>query len=380
MTESTAGLTERAARLALSTVLDAGDPASAAMVADLGAVETWARIQENALGEAMARRAAAVDHRQLALLARHYKIRFVVPGDEEWPPGLDDLRFVAPIQRRAGVPMGLWLRGPAHLGELCERAVAIVGSRAATAYGTQTATELAQDLADQRITVVSGGAYGIDAAAHQGTLMRDGGVTVAVLANGADVAYPKGNAPLLDTIARDHVVVSELPPGESPSRARFLARNRIIAAMSRGTVVVEAAQRSGARNTASWTVDCGRQLMAVPGPVYSALSAGPHQLVRDGQASLVTSAADVLELISGIGEFTLGRPRGEQRDTDGLDERGLAVYEALPSRTRVPAGDVAVRAGLSVAVTLAELAGLERAGLAEGDDRGWRTSRVSVTA
>lgn len=368
-------LTDRAARLALSTVLDAGDPASAAMVAELGAVETWARVQRNALGEAMARRAAAVDHRQVALLARHYKIRFVVPGDEEWPAGLDDLRFVAPIQRRAGMPIGLWLRGPAHLGQLCERSVAIVGSRAATAYGTETATELAQDLAERGVAVVSGGAYGIDAAAHQGALGRDG-VTVAVLANGVDIPYPKGNAPLLNAIARDHVVVSELAPGETPSRVRFLARNRIIAAMSRGTIVVEAAQRSGARNTASWTVDCGRPLMAVPGPVYSALSAGPHQLVRDGQASLVTSSSDVLELISGIGDFAATAPRGDERDTDGLNERALTVFEALPSRTRLAVGDVATRAGLDIAATLAELAGLERAGLAEGDDIGWRMSRT----
>ncbi len=362
--------------MALSAVVDAGDPALAALVADVGPIEAWELVRRNALGEPVGRRAAEIDHRQIAVLARHYRIRFVVPGDEEWPAGLDDLRFLAPIQRRAGVPVGLWLRGPGHLGQLCERAVSMVGSRAATAYGTQTATELAMDLAGRGTTVVSGGAYGIDTAAHRGALAGEG-ATVAVLANGVDVPYPKGNAPLLTGIARDHVIVSELPPGETPSRVRFLARNRIIAAMARGTVVVEAAERSGARNTASWTVDCGRPLMAVPGPVYSAMSSGPHQLVRSGQASLVTSAADVLELIAGIGECLTVQPRGSARATDDLDERQLAVFEALPSRSRAAVGDVALRAGLSVPVTLAELAGLERLGLAEGDEQGWRTSRAT---
>ena len=371
--ELMAELTDRAARMALSSVVDAGDPSLATLIAEVGAVEAWARVEDSALGEPVARRAAQIDHHQIAVLARHYKIRFVVPGDEEWPPGLDDLRFIAAIQRRAGVPVGLWLRGPAHLGQLCERAVAIVGSRASTAYGTQTAADLATDLAGEGVTVVSGGAYGIDTAAHQGALAGEG-ATVAVLANGVDIAYPKGNAPLLNAVARDHLVVSELPPGDSPTRVRFLARNRIIAAMSQGSVVVEAAQRSGARNTANWTIACGRHLMAVPGPVYSAMSAGPHQMVRDGQASLVTSGAEVLELVSGMGEFLISVPHGDARDTDSLDERALTVFEALPARTPAAVDDVALKAGFSVSVTLAELAGLERAGLAEGDQRGWRTS------
>jgi DNA processing protein len=371
-----AELSDRAARMALSSVVDAGDPALAALVAELGAAGAWARIGECALGETVARRAAEVDHRQIAVLARHYKVRFVVPGDEEWPTGIDDLRFIAPIQRRGGIPIGLWLRGPGHLGELAQRAVAVVGSRAASPYGTQTANDLAAELAARSVTVISGGAYGIDTAAHNGALSV-GGRTVVVLANGVDIAYPKGNALLFRAIARDHLIVSELPPGESPTRVRFLARNRIIAAMGQGTVVVEAASRSGARNTASWSVDCGRQLMAVPGPVYSAMSAGPHQMVRAGQANLVTCGADVLELISAMGSCLTTVPRGAGRETDALDERGLAVFEALPSRTYAGVEDVALRAGLSVVVTLAELAALERSGLAEGDERGWRTSRPS---
>lgn len=382
MSELSAKLPDRAARMALSCVVDAGDPTLAALVAEAGAPEAWARVCESALGEPAARRAASIDHRQVAVLSRHYKVRFVVPGDEEWPSGLDDLRFVSPVQRKAGVPIGLWLRGPGHLGELSTHSIAVVGSRAATPYGVETASHIAGEVADSGLTVVSGGAYGIDTAAHQGALSSSGatgspGVTIAVLANGVDIAYPKGNAPLLGAIARDHLIVSELPPGESPSRVRFLARNRIIAAMSQGTVVVEAAHRSGARNTATWAVDCGRQLMAVPGPVYSALSAGPHQLVREGKATLVTSGSDVLELVSEMGSFLLTEPRGEQRRTDGLDERRLSVFESLPSRSFATVEDVARRAGLAVPLALAELGALERDGMVEGDDRGWRMSRPS---
>jgi DNA processing protein len=196
------------------------------------------------------------------------------------------------------------------------------------------------------------------------------------MANGADVVYPKGNAPLLDAIAHDHLIVSELPPGAAPSRVRFLARNRLIAAISTGTVVVEAAHRSGARNTASWAVDCGRQLMAVPGPVYSAVSAGPHQLVRDGTASLVTSGAEVLELVAPMGSALAPEPRGAQRATDLLDERRLAVCEALPARSYASVGYIARRAGVAGPTPLAVFRALEQAGLAEASDRGWRTSPV----
>ncbi len=197
--------------------------------------------------------------------------------------------------------------------------MAIVGSRAATAYGTGVATDLAADLVDRKVTVVSGGAFGIDTAAHRGAL-ASGGPTVCVVANGVDVAYPPANAALFDALARDQLLVSELPPGAHPTRVRFLARNRLIAAMSQGTIVVEAALRSGARNTASWATECGRPLMAVPGSVYSRASTAPHLMIRNGQAVLVTSAAEVLEMISGMGQSTLPLIHGPQRATDALTE------------------------------------------------------------
>jgi DNA processing protein len=219
--------------------------------------------------------------------------------------------------------------------------------------------------------VVSGGAYGIDAAAHRGALAV-GGPTMCVVANGVDMTYPPGNARLFDALAKDHLLVSELPPGAHPTRMRFLARNRLIAALSRGTVVVEAALRSGARNTASWTVECSRHLMAVPGSIHSTMSAAPHLMIRNGQATLVTSAAEVLELISEFGQHTLTVPHGASRPTDELDGARLAVFEAVPARRRASVGAIAMTAGLSVPECLGHLGALEVAGLVHGTAIGWR--------
>jgi DNA processing protein len=270
----------------------------------------------------------------------------------------------------------LWLRGPGHLAALVQRSVALVGARAATAYGSGVAADLGADLAEQGVAVVSGGAFGIDAAAHRGALAVHG-PTVCVLANGVDVPYPSGNSALLGWIAKEHVLVSELPPGATPTRIRFLARNRVIAALSQGTVVVEAALRSGARNTASWALGCSRPLMAVPGPVHSALSEAPHLMIRDGLASLVTNAAEVLDLIAPVGEHALQPRQGESRPTDALDVQRLAVFEAVPARKRATATEIALRAGVTIPQCLGELAALEAVGLVQGDSTGWRLGRTT---
>lgn len=361
---------EREARMALSAAMDGGDPAVAGLVGDLGAQGAWNKIIEGALGDPSAERAARTSLEVVQRVAANAGVRFIIPGDQEWPSGLDDLRHAAPIQRRGGEPFGLWLRGPGHLAQWMERSVAIVGSRAATAYGTGVATDLAADLVDQKVTVVSGGAFGIDTAAHRGAL-ASGGPTVCVVANGVDVAYPPANAALFDALARDQLLVSELPPGAHPTRVRFLARNRLIAAMSQGTIVVEAALRSGARNTASWATECSRPLMAVPGSVYSRASTAPHLMIRNGQAVLVSSAAEVLEMIAGMGQSTLPLIQGPQRATDALTDTQLAVYEAIPARRRVSVGDISITAGVSVPACLAALSVLESAGMVAADDRGW---------
>jgi DNA processing protein len=215
-------------------------------------------------------------------------LRLACPGDPEWPAQLDGLG-----NRQ---PCALWLRGTADLRFTCRRSVAIVGARAATAYGSYVAAEFAASVAARGWAVVSGGAFGIDAAAHRGALGADG-VTVAVLAGGVDLPYPAAHSELLDAIAAQGVIVSEQPPGRQVTRIRFLVRNRVIAALATGTLVVEAGQRSGTMNTARHARDLRRHLMAVPGPVTSDLSAGCHHIIREWDATLVTSPADVIEVL-----------------------------------------------------------------------------------
>jgi DNA processing protein len=193
-------------------------------------------------------------------------------------------------------PTKLWVRGNGDLAELTQRAVAVVGSRACTQYGEHVAANLGLHLSTRSWTVVSGGAYGIDSAAHRGVLAANGD-TVAVLACGLDRPYPASNASLFNRIAEYGLVVSAYEPGTPPSRDRFLARNRLIAAMCQGLVVVEAAARSGSMHAATCALELGRPVMAVPGPVTSAMSAGTHRLIRDG-AQLVRDADDVTEVLA----------------------------------------------------------------------------------
>jgi DNA processing protein len=213
----------------------------------------------------------------------------VIPGDEMWPDALNDL------QTRC--PWVIWMRGvPSSPSVKPKYSVAIVGARAATNYGTTVAYEIAADLAAEGVLVVSGGAFGIDAAAHRGALAAQG-VTIAVLANGIDQVYPVGNTSLLHAVMATGVVMTELPPGMHPTRQGFLARNRLIAALGGATLVVEAAARSGSASTVTRALELGRDVMAVPGPVTSMMSVGTHELIRDG-ATLVTSADDVRELLN----------------------------------------------------------------------------------
>lgn len=221
--------------------------------------------------------------------------RFVIPGDLEWPQQLNDLQ--AP-------PIGLYVRGEADLRMLALSSIAIVGSRAASAYGVRVASDLAADLAERGWSIVSGAAFGIDAAAHRGALAV-GGLTAAVLANGIDEAYPRAHTDLIRRISENGVVLSEVPPGSHPTRARFLTRNRLIAALTRGTVVVEAALRSGSLRTASQAEDLLRVVMAVPGPIDSPSSAGAHRWIAERRAELVTSAAEVIELVGSLEQVLL---------------------------------------------------------------------------
>jgi DNA processing protein len=292
-------------------------------------------------------------------------IRLVCPGDPEWPGRLDDLDLARPY--------ALWLRGSADLRFNCLRSVAIVGSRAATAYGSYVASEFAASVAARGWAVVSGGAYGVDAAAHRGALAADG-VTVAVLACGVDVPYPAGHADLFEAIASQGVVVSEWPPGRTATRLRFLIRNRVIAALAAGTVVVEAGQRSGALNSARHARDLGRPLMAVPGPITSELSAGCHTILRDWQGTLVASAADVVECVSPLGVTGAGYPAAVV-GRDALDPEEAAVLDALPLRGGMGTGSIAATAGLDPGTVIRCLGALAAGGFAERCDQGWRARR-----
>jgi len=313
---------------------------------------------------------------QEVLAFRESGIRVITPDDPEWPGQLADLGD--------DQPYALWLRGNADLRFSCLRSVAIVGSRAATAYGSYVAAEFAASLAARGLAVVSGGAFGIDAAAHRGALGADG-VTIAVLACGVDVPYPAAHAELFDAIAAQGVLASEWPPGQHVSRLRFLVRNRVIAALATGTLVVEAAQRSGALNTARHARDLHRRLMAVPGPVTSDLSAGCHQVIREWQGTLVTSAAEVIEHLSPVGvplvaEAGTGAgagPSGRRAapavlPRDLLDLESARVLDAMPRRGGMGTVRVAQRAGLAPATTATLLGQLATGGFIERCDEGWR--------
>src|SRR5215210_3510600 len=363
---------ELTARVALCRLAEPGDPEMGRLVEQHGPQAVLDQVvggtlQSTRLSGYQAR-LPGLDVRADLVVTEAIGARVVVPGSDEWPEALDDLGHAAPL--------ALWLRGPAELAGLAARAVAVVGARACTAYGEHVAASIAAGLGDRGWTVVSGAAFGIDAAAHRGA-MAVNGPTVAVLACGIDLAYPSAHDGLLERIRGSGLVVSELPPGCRPSKPRFLTRNRVIAALSRGTVVVEAALRSGAANTAGHAVGLSREVMAVPGPVTSAMSAGCHELLRTKDAHLVTDTADVLDIVGTLGVDASPPRRGEEQAHDGLDPLHLQVLEGLPVRRAVGPASVARVAGVDVPTVLRCLALLTTRGLAEQVEGGWRKVAVA---
>ena len=362
----------------LSRVAEPPCPELAHLVTRLGPVEAAGRVKSGDVAAELARRTEArreIDTaaEDLDLLTRRGG-RLITADDAEWPllsftsfRGVDHR-----LRPQAHPPLALWAIGSARLDDMAQRAVAIVGTRASTAYGEHVAADLAAGLVERDVTVVSGGAYGIDGAAHRATLAVDG-FTVAVLAGGVDVPYPAGHAALLHRVGQDGLVVSEYPPGVRPARHRFLTRNRLVAALSGATVVVEAGARSGAANTAAWARALGRAVCAVPGPVTSSASVGCHALLRN-DAELVTRAADVVELIGRVGEFAPDEHRPESA-LDGLGETEQRVYDALPARGRRTADQIAVASGLPPTQVLGPLSMLELSGLVTRDEGYWKLSR-----
>ncbi len=366
----------------LSRVAEAPCDELAALIAEVGPLDATDRIRRGEVVPALAQRTEA--RRDMDCAATDLEMlqrrggRLITPDDDEWPT----LAFAGfggvPVRDKpqGRPPLALWAIGPVRLDRIAERSAAIVGTRAATAYGEHVAAELSAGLVERDVAVVSGGAYGIDGAAHRAALAAEG-ITVAVLAGGLDVLYPAGHSALLHRISQEGLLVTEYPPGVRPARHRFLTRNRLVAALSGATVVVEAALRSGAASTAAWARALGRVVCAVPGPITSMASAGCHALMRSG-AELVTRADEIVEIVGRAGEFAEDPVRPIDV-LDALSDAELQVYEALPGRGVRTADEIAVAAGLPAAGVLGPLAMLEIAGLVQRDEGRWRLIRNGTT-
>lgn len=391
-------INDAAARCAWSSLTEPGDSVAALLIERFGAAEAFAHVvssssagqilaaswsgesgseedQPNrmsaaaeaetvtssaigALASGLARWRPRVDRALLLRrleIARRLDVRLLLPGSVGWPDSLDDLG--------SHTPLVLWSRGdPAAFDP--EHRLALVGARAATGYGEHVAAELAAGAAARGVTVVSGGAFGIDAVAHRAAL-GSGGRTVAFLAGGADRLYPTAHSDLLHRIIATPgcAVATEVPPGTTPTRWRFLQRNRLIAASTAATVVVEAGARSGSLNTAGHAAALGRPLGAVPGPVTSASSAGCHRLLREYAATCVTSPSEVLELL-GVGA-------GDE-SARALTSTETRVVEVLRARSARDAVDIARDSGETLGDTLSVLGALLGEGLVkQSGDGGW---------
>lgn len=362
---------ERLARAALTRVADPGDETAGRWLRELGPVETLRALAAgDALPGASERRragytlrAARIDPARDLAAVRAMGGRFVCPGDTDWPSQLDDLGDERPF--------GLWTRGRPSLRMWALRSVAVVGARACTEYGSRMASTLGADLAESGWVVVSGAAYGIDGAAHRGALSVSG-ATVGVVACGVDVPYPPGHAELIGRIAEQGLLVSELPPASHPTRSRFVLRNRVIAALTRGTVVVEAQYRSGSLITARRSRELGRFVMGVPGPCTSALSQGVHELLR-ADGVLVTGAAEVADLVGRIGQDLAPEHRGPLLPHDLLPAETARVLEALPGgRAGAECATIAAAAASTPDDTLGRLLELHVLGFVERDGARWK--------
>jgi DNA processing protein len=364
------------ARAYLSAVAEPPAPALVGFVDEHGPVRAAELVSQGDVPAPVAREVEArrehVSGAAALAAARAAGARLVVPEHAEWPHERFACFSEASAVGIAGMaePLALWARGHVPAVGLVERSVAIVGARAASGYGEHVAAELGHGLASGGFTVISGAAYGIDGAAHRGALAADR-TTVAFLACGVDIDYPAGHGRLLRAIAEQGVVLSEYPLGTAPRKHRFLVRNRLIAASGQGTVVVEAGARSGASNTANGADSLGRPVMAVPGPVTSATSVGCHDMIRSGQAVLVTKPDEIIEVISPLGTAASADVVGQSRSTDVLDEHAKRVHDALSERQAVSAEQLALDSGLPLRKVRAVLPALEMQGWVVRAEQGW---------
>ncbi|WP_280333161.1 DNA-processing protein DprA [Nocardia wallacei] len=295
--------------------------------------------------------------------------RVVTPDDPEWPAWrLLGLNQLDPARDAgAAVPLVLWARGPLSLLDSTDRALAVVGARCSTGYGEHATAEIVGELAYGGWTIVSGAAFGIDGTAHRAALAV-GGATVAVLACGVDRPYPAQHERLLAQITETGLVISEYPPGTAAHKHHFLARNRLIASLADGVLVVEAGLRSGARNTIKWARRLGRPTMAVPGPITSSASVGCHRMIREGETLLVSRAEEVLDE---LGPLRLPLPTTRSDPAEALDGDPALIYTALPAVGSRSPLELAHQTALPLPAVRAALSALELGGLVALDENGW---------
>lgn len=374
-TDITAPTDELLATIAWSRIVEPGDSAAYLLVRALGAIAAfdwlstthlptppgmtpdprWEKVASN-----WRARLAGLDPRREYGVITGLGGAVLTASDPRWPESLNDLGERAPLC--------LWVRGNA--AALAQAGVGVVGARACTRYGERVAADLAAGAVGARLAVISGGAFGIDAAAHRAALSR-GGVTVAFQAGGVDRFYPVAHTDLLEEICENGAVVSEAPPGSAPMRQRFLMRNRLIAALSRAVIVVEASWRSGALSTARHAADLMRPVGAVPGPVTSMASAGCHRIIREGLAVCVTDPPEMIELTGPL----IAEPEPETAQPgflDGLDPDAARVLDAFPARSGTTTDALVHVAGLAPALVLRALGTLQLAGRIQRVGGQWR--------
>ncbi len=369
---------DRDSRMGLCAIRGGGDSGLARLVSEEGAAQVWDYLRRDERGGALASRAKRVDLDEVKRQTSLCGARFITPSDEEWPVCLADLSWSPGLGKLGGEPLGLWVVGQ-NLGRAYSPGIAIIGSRASTAYGEHVASDLAFDLAERHYSVISGGAYGIDACAHRGAIGA-GGMTVAVMAGGLAEFYPPGNSALIGRVRDCGAVISECAPDQPPSRSGFLIRNRLIAALGQATVIVEGAVRSGAQNTVSWALSIGRPVLAVPGPVTSAMSATPHRLIRDGEAVLVTSVDDVVAAVKPLDTALQERVWADPLPEDQLPDLDKRIFDALPKRRGLGVDELCDVTGESAMDLLGVLTRLEEAGLATETKAGeWKAVLIRKT-
>lgn len=363
---------DRRARLELMSVIEGGSAYWSREIALRGAPEVLARLRAGDYAEhspSATRRIHQVHAGTLEELITNADARLIIPGDSEWPTQLNDLE---------SPPIALCVRGAEDLRSLALCSIAIVGARAASNYGSRLASEIALQLGERGWNIISGAAYGIDAAAHRGAL-ASGARTAAVLASGVDQPYPSGHDRLYDAIAANGVLVSEVLPGVGPTRGRFLVRNRVIAALTRGALVVEAALRSGSLRTAADAMLLNRPVMALPGPVTSPTSAGCHRLIMEHKAELVTDFEDVLLYIGPLLIENSERVAVvSARDCLAAEEKSL--LEIFPARQATSIEKLTHLSDLPPNRILALVGLLATSGFIEREGAGWVLTKKGKTA